>query len=42
MWENFVDPGRSQMAYGAYALHAGYLRLHTHTQTHTHTHTNDL
>ena len=32
--ENMVDPDRSQMAvlYGAWALHAGYVRLQTHPQ----------
>ena len=32
MWENTVEPGRSQMSteHGACALEAGYLRLRTH------------
>ena len=37
MWKNIVEPGRTQMTikYGACAVHAGYLRLHTHARTHT-------
>jgi len=31
MWKNIVERGRPQMANGACALHAGYLRLQIHT-----------
>jgi len=36
VWKNIVKRGRPQMTqYGACALHAGLLKLHTHTHTHT-------
>jgi len=39
MSKNMEQPERPQMTiqYGACALHAGELRLHTHTHTHTRT-----
>jgi hypothetical protein len=32
MWKSVVDPDNHRRQYGAFALHAGYLRLQTHTQ----------
>jgi len=32
MWKYTARPGRTTGDYGAWALHAGYLRLQAHTQ----------
>jgi hypothetical protein len=38
MFKNMVEP---EAAFGACALHAGYVRLQARKRTHTHTHTPD-